>query len=221
MKRQDFIAELEELVKLNIVSKQEFYDHYDKGHYTVFVLELCSFSDYSGSCVERANNKHFVEKYSFVNEEYGGYGTVWTIIDPDELPNKSEKYNEFLEEYKSLLEYPVISDILLTDIETEAEIEAWENWARDDFISLLDKKFEYDLDEYDCIDLEEYFEKHCEKNDIDIDFNEFILSLFEKMQGNYNEYWIIETGGSAWIDLEKIVNNITWQDIISHLEKIS
>jgi len=118
-----------------------------------------------------------------------------------------------------LLEYPVIDDELLLNTETETQTETWENWARNDFISLLDKKLENELEKYDCVDLEEYFEKYCEKNDIDIDFDEFILSLFEKIQGNYNEYWIIETGGSAWIDLEKIVNNITWNDIINHLER--
>jgi len=219
MKRQDFITELEELTKLNIVSKQEFHDYYDQ--YPCYVLELCSFSDYSGSCIERANNKHFVKKYSFVNEEYGNYGTIWTVINPNDLIDESDEYNEFLEEYSSLLEYPVIDDELLLNTETEAQTEAWENWARDDFISLLDKKFEYDLEEYDCIDLEEYFEKYCERNDIDIEFDTFVLALFEQARQDINEYWIIETGGDAWIDLEKIVNNITWNDIINHLEKIS
>jgi len=221
MEKQDFITELEELVKLDAVSKQEFYDHYDKGYYTVFALDFCTFSDYSGTCVERANNKHFKEKYPFISEEVGGYGTVWTVINPNDLDESSEEYNEFLEEYRSLLEYPVIDDELLSETELEAEIEAWNNWARDDFIDLLDKKFESELEEHNCIDLEEYFEKYCKKNDIDIDFDDFVLALFKQARQNINvnEYWIIEEGGSAWIDIENIANNIAWNDIQAMMEK--
>lgn len=212
MNKQEFIQELEDYVKIGILSKQNFY--YDRDYHELYIIDIASYSDYTGTCVEKANNIYFKKEYSFISEQYGGYGTVWTTIESIDNVDGEELEN-FLNDLNSLTEYPVISDDLMFEYENKAEQEAWDTWTRDDFIDLTEKKFEYDLEEYNCIDLEEYFEKH---DDSDRTFDDFVLEIFTNAKEQANEYWIIELGISAWIDLEKIVEQITWNDIEKNIK---
>jgi hypothetical protein len=159
-------------------------------------LPVASFSDYSGSQLERANSQSFRETFEFVTVSYGGHGTVWTIIDTEtfELIKSGEAgieaglFEEFVECCEALADYPVIDEELLSELEMEAKDEALESWARDDFKTALEA--ELDIDE--------------------LDIDEATLdAIFWEAKENANEYFVIETGGEAYIDVDRVVSGLT------------
>jgi hypothetical protein len=101
------------------------------------VPRYMSGSDYSGSSVEVSNMRAFKEEYgdeSFC-PVYGDYGTYAVAIRLDWLTPA------IWESLAALENYPVYDDQVLSEVETEAEEEAWENWARSDFKRELEKRF--------------------------------------------------------------------------------
>jgi hypothetical protein len=104
-----------------------------------------------------------------------------------------------LEVFAGLEDYPAIDDEDMSRVEFDAEIEAWDSWAKHDFIRLLADKFP---------DLEEKIEALENRED-----DNTLLHFFEEMRERTNQYWENEEGNSAWIRLEKIVEGITKKDI--------
>jgi len=77
----------------------------------------------------------------------------------------------------------------------ELEIEAWENWTRQEFIHALERKFEIDI-------------KDSEEEEL--------VTLFNESADKANEYWCNESGGEVYISVDKVVEVIELADLDHH-----
>jgi hypothetical protein len=158
---------------------------------------LLSGSDYSGSIVTMSNRKAFMEQFSEGEDVWwtsapGGHGTYSIVIDTQGVPeDATSEVEDFL---NALQDYPVADENLMSEMENEAQEEAWENWVEGDFKRGLESKFEVEFDEVDPAKLRD---------------------LFEKASDKANEYWENEEGGNMWIRVEKIVAKVTEDDLVA------
>ena len=158
-----------------------------------FFLPYASGSDYSGSTVEKANCREFLESYgeeAFVWEAHGGFDTYAVVLGLTGLLEcADDTFDAILGIIEGLENYPLIDDETLSNLETEGADEAWESWVASDFRRTLEKKF-------DGVDFEW-------PSDSDL------RPLFEKRAEKANEYWFNEGyGPDMYIRLEKIVEGI-------------
>jgi hypothetical protein len=157
-------------------------------------------SDYSGSSVEVSNMRAFKEEYgdeSFC-PVYGDYGTYAVAIRLDWLTPA------IWESLTALENYPVYDDQCLQEVETEAEEEAWENWAKSDFKRELEKRFESEAED---AGYPEFFEQEIPEHALRV--------LFECGFERSNAEWIHEQGNSAWVDLERVTSVLVWSDVLA------
>lgn len=193
MTKKEFKQELNDFLATDFLIKDDDgYPDYNE----IYIVRLASYGDYDNSCaVERANFrdlKENFEKLPFVLEGYGGYSSEWIYIDIKILNDTrwtqkiSELSDELIEVFKGLMDYPAINDETVSEIEMELQNDAWENCYESDFISALADKFPGHY-----------------LNDLDYS-SEKLREVFEQVRENISEYWIIESGGNAYIDLEKI-----------------
>jgi hypothetical protein len=107
-------------------------------------------SDYSGNAVEVSNKKAFMEEYqndeSMVIDVYGGHGTYAVAIRLDSITF------DILDTLAGLEDYPLMDEETHSEVEYEAENEAWDNWVRSDFNRDLVKQLaaepRYDVEQY-------------------------------------------------------------------------
>lgn len=158
----------------------------------LFIPALLSGSDYSGSLVEKSNNKAFQEEFASGDREWwtdapGGHGTFAIVIDMDKVPDDiSDDVAEF---FQKLEDYPLADEDLHSQMEHEAENEAWENWAKADFKKALERRFDIDLDE----------EKIPEDK---------IYEVYHQAMDKGNVEWVNEQGSDMYIDIERLVRNV-------------
>jgi len=108
---------------------------------TYFVSDFLSGSDYSGCLVERANYRVFLEEFGErdgVHEVYGGHGTYAVAVRVDAIDE------EMAAVFDALEDYPLIDEETHSELELEAENEAWDCWARGDFVRELESRFDED-----------------------------------------------------------------------------
>ena len=145
-------------------------------------------SDYSGSLVERSNYNVFSDKFKDGHDNWwtsviGGHGTYAIVISMDDVPDEvSDEVAEFL---NGLDDYPLADEDDHSNLEMEAQNEAWENWARRDFIKEIEKWFKVEFD-----------------NDPK---SELLYEVFHEACDSANEYWVNESGDSMYINIERIV----------------
>jgi hypothetical protein len=171
------------------------------------VPALLSGSDYSGSLVQKSNHKSFSETFADGENKWwadapGGHSTYAVVIDMQAVPeDKEEEVAEFL---NALSDYPLADESLHSEMEMEAQNEAWEDWGRKDFRKAIEATYEVDLDKAE----EELGEEVL---------NRKLSDLFYKASDKANEYWANEQGDSMWIDMERVVTKGTTDDDISSL----
>lgn len=207
MKKEKFIEELKDLDSVYL------YDYDGR-----FELSMCSYSDYSGGLIEQTNQKVFMENYSFLSTVRGGAGTVAAIVDPEDLPEESGDFDQFLEDYTSLEGYPCIDDDVWSELKVQAEIEAWASWVSQDFEGYLEDKIGEPL--------EDLVERFVEEHEVKIDYDEFLSKLFEYARMKTNLYYQEETGGGIYIDVDKVgegigehtIEAMLWQEKMEQLE---
>jgi hypothetical protein len=180
-----------------------------KNNITYVSIDCLSFGDYDNSgAVERANVKVLkekyqnCEKYSFQSWQEKERYINWETGYEDILPTSDivELYGDFgstqiwiredidqEEGYiNSLSNYPVIDDESVSETENEIEKESWNNWIRGDLsTNLLSNIILTKIDKYHVED-NDLFECYCQAKEIK------------------NEYFIVESGGIGWIDIEEI-----------------
>ncbi len=148
-------------------------------------------SDYSGCTVTYANHKYFIDTYEdcdWVHPVYGGYNTYAVAIGVKGLLD-SEIFEEIIEILEGLEGYPLIDEDLLTEVEADLIEEAWDGWAKDDFVRALEKKFFF----------------------VDFDFPDDLREFFEEKK---EVEWECEGyGPSMWIDVEDIVKEIEFDGV--------
>jgi len=218
MLKKEFIEKLKEY-EGDMLHKEENSD----GEF-FYTIKYCSFGDYDNSCaVERANYREMRENKLFeicdwLDTILGAYNYEAIIIELYEIETAKiwtkrdqETADWIIGILSGLSDYPAINDESVSLIEMEMQDEAWENCYESDFISELHKLYSG-----------KYF----------FDFNNADFSsgnlreLFEKTVETINEYWIIESGGSAHINFRTIAlafpiekaNNVFFHDF--SVEKI-
>ena len=166
-----------------------------------FFLPYASGSDYSGSTVEKANYKEFLESYGeegFVWEAHGGFDTYAVVLGLTGLLEcADDTFDAILDIIEGLEDYPLIDDEALSTLEMEGADEAWDCWVASDFRRALEKKFDgVDFEWPPDSDLRPFFEKRAEKA---------------------NEYWFNEGyGPDMYIRFDKIVEGIDLDDLADY-----
>jgi hypothetical protein len=145
----------------------------------------CTYSDYSGYTMQRANTDTILKKFKDlegVYEIWGGHGTRGVII-TYALYLENEEIQNIITDLEN---YPVIDDDARAKLEEEIEDESWDTWIKDSLISELDKAdIEYPEDNDELVK-----KFYTVINDADIEI-------------------IFEDAVSCYIDIEKVVAN--WQ----------
>lgn len=162
--------------------------------------------DIGGDLVTKSNFEVFQEEFEDSQGDkwvalYGGHGSYGIAIRGD-VDDK-----EILDVLAALSDYPVLSDEHMSQLEVDASDEAWQNWARSDFTSAIERRaWTIKGKDVEIVDFDE--------GDMgDDDFREF----FETMRERANEYWEPEGDGMS-IDIERIVDEMTGKDIEKAIE---
>ena len=158
----------------------------------LFIVPNTTGSDYSGSLVERSNYQAFLDEYGDipgVHTTFGGYDTFGILVE------SSIDDEGLLEALAALESYPVLDDSLYSEMEMEAQFEAWKSWASSDFGSALEKEFGVEIESPE---------------------NPSMITLFLEAAENANEYWVNEQGSEMYIDIDRIVRDggITREDLL-------
>lgn len=163
----------------------------------LFIPGYLSGSDYSGSLVERSNHRAWTETEAFKPGDGvwwvdvgGGHGTFAIVIDCGAIPD--DVASDVRDFFAGLGNYPFADEDLHSEMELEAQDENWKSWARADFIRALEEKFETDLDDVSDADL---------------------YTLFSEASDRSGTYWENEQGDSMYIDLDRIVGEISALDV--------
>jgi hypothetical protein len=171
---------------------------------------LLSYSDYSGSLVERSNYKAFEKAFDAGYNEWwtnapGGHGTDCIVIDASIVPD--DVADDVVSFLNGLQKYPLADENLHSKMEIEAQDKAWNNWVKGDFITAIERKFGMTFE--DSPDDTKLFE------------------VFNTCMDKSGYYWINESGGEMWCDVKRIAAKMTQAEFdslvlttISHEEAI-
>ena len=128
--------------------------------------------------------------------------------------------------FAGLEDYPLVSEETHSELELEAQGEAWESWAESDFSRAVESMFGADLDFPELVfvpdsepkaqgRLFETGERPKPEN-----LEDAVRELFETARETANEYWIDETGGNAWIDLDRVCVAVTADMLEAHCLRV-
>lgn len=162
--------------------------------------DIMTYGDYGGSLVEKANNVWMRENWMgesvrddsdpvdepltpHVHGVYGGHGSDAIAINVTDICD--ECATELAEILESLDDYPLLDEELHSELEYEAQNEAWESWVAWDFARELSRVSGLDIER-------------------DETFDGPLWALLVELMEEQNEYWVTE-GINAWVDLERIV----------------
>lgn len=160
-----------------------------------------SFGDYDNSCaVERSNVRVFEEMYADCKGKdwikiTGHYG--WECI----AVRLSSENTEIIETLKYLENYPCLDDQDVSLMEMEMENESWDNWIKDDLIKEL-KKLDPNNENI-------YNEDITDENKL--------MEYYNELKKRANEYFIVESGGNGYIDVEKLANYANCDELANFL----
>lgn len=183
------LERLSQYDKTPLIERDEYTGEFER---LVYVPDLLSGSDYSGGSLQASNFRVFKDSFKATQgqewwELYGGHGTYAIAI---ALNCHNADMVDFL---KDLADYPVADEDDMSELENEAESEAWENWIRSDFTRELKKHFNEDtIDELTDAELREIFTCGMDRA---------------------NEYYEHETGGGVFVRLEKVAAALTLEEI--------
>ena len=170
-------------------------------------LPHAAFSDYGGSTCERANVRSFKELLGDDMEvERGGHfsETAWVSVEAV-LEMEDEKFELLKDAIIGLERYPVLDDMMLSEVERELEDEAWDGWIKDDFLKALRKEFEEEI--------EAYAEANPKRADLDDLLDEHAWEIFCETEPEYEH----EEGGDVYVNLDRCVGRLTLAGILAIL----
>ena len=192
---RDFDPELDDMISLSWLetitdSEATPDDYYEPEHF--------GGSDYSGTLVERSNYEVFTESHA--DDQglvlyHGEYGTFGVLVQVRHVSA------EMIEEFAAVEAYPLLDDDAHSALEVEAQGEAWENWARCDFLRALRKL----SDAFDDVD--------------DTEIEEVLSAAFCEACETANEYWIDECEG-VWIDVARVAAHVDLEELESQIKTV-
>jgi len=182
------------------------YGHwYDDKDGRWFLPEWLSGSDYSGTLLEHANLRAFKEAFpsgegKWWVEIYGGHGTFAVLVRTLAYRN-CEEVREF---FDSLEDYPCADDSLLSELECEAESEAWEQYGEKDFIKATKQKLREglatDIDDYD-----DAIDAVCDDVVTSGEWWETWRELWDRFNVNGGTGYVNEQGDSIYFYIDEAV----------------
>ena len=145
-------------------------------------LPYSSGSDYSGDSVTVANYRTFLDEHGdiLITASQGWYGDYTILAHVDDCREDGPLWDAL----NDLAGYPALDDDVLSEVEREAETEAWESWLSQDVRATIDPD-----------------------DDLDWLADDLLRRAFEEASAEQGEYWINETGNSAYIDHERVIRN--------------
>ena len=158
----------------------------------ILVVTYSVYSDYSGGMVERANYSALLELCQAGTDKrfyklYGDYGTTGLAV------NVSLQNPAVWETLNGLAEYPLVDEELYSLMQVNAEIEAYEEGDKTVFVSIIESNFEGVT--FASVELDD------------------IKKLFATCQDRTGEYYEIEEGGTAYINIDRLTKNLTVDDV--------
>lgn len=169
----------------------------------VLVPALLSYSDYSGSTVERSNERVWAKEFADSENEAwttvgGGHGTTAVVIRVEAM---TDEMREFLD---ALEDYPVADESDMSELELELQQEAWDNWAAREFKNLALKAATAEAVEM-FPDADEGLVEEAVDEAFDNLDKDALFQMFHDAAEAANEYWETETGGDQYIDMKRVV----------------
>jgi hypothetical protein len=174
------------------------------------LIEYTSWSDYSGSLVDKANHKTLTDSFDAASFEdgidyidyHGGHGTRalavrLSSLDADDPDGWLESIVDTLE---GLEDYPLADESLHSEMEMESQNEAWESWAKSDFERALLKTLQAHFEAQD--NFREWLE-YCDVSDFATDAQ--VSEWFYTLADTSNTYWVNEQGEDMTIDVEDVL----------------
>lgn len=162
-----------------------------------FISAYAEYGDYDNSGeVERSNARVLKAlHYPAGSIGWGAYGYVYYAVEIDPDLMSREQWDELIEIFRGLEDYPCIDEQAMGEVMTEAVDEAWSNWLCGDFCKAIASSACEDNGWYG-VEIE-----HA------IDLGGAMRSLFNDLCAGSGEYPIMEAGGNIWIDLERLVRH--------------
>jgi len=171
-------------------------------HLEAWELPGSSFSDYGGSLVDRSNSAYWLKKYpDLVELRHGGHNSVWTVI-PEEKLNTIDgaDLERIIDDLDSLEDYPLLDEDGHSNLQMEAQWEAWDEDYRDEYRKELLKKFGgYGLNAFAAAYV---------PNDV----------LDEIERENDNGDWEEQDGGTMWRNVKRLAEKTDADDILGNGE---
>lgn len=160
-----------------------------------FISEYAEYGDYDNSCeVERSNVRVLKAlHYPAGSIGWGAYGHVYYAIEIDPDLMDRERWDELIEIFRGLEDYPCIDDEAMGEVMDDAVDDAWSDWIYGEFLGKVSDSICRQKDWYTC--------------DIDhpVDLSDATRELFNELCNTAGEYPIMESGGSIWIDLDRLL----------------
>lgn len=156
-----------------------------------FYSKYLSYSDYSGTIENKANQKVLLEEFGDLDgvlQIYGGYSTSLILVRIDVLDNNEELQKTIL----GLEDWPILDEDNLWKIEEEAKEEAITNWVLSDFKRLVQKTWNYDFSLLN---------------------DNFLRELFYQCVEKTNEEWFFEYT-DAVISIDRILKELEREDFL-------
>lgn len=203
------IARCDRTVYLGRLDARTKYD--DKLPDDLLEVPYTTGSDYSGDSVTVSNYRRIWEDYKDKIPElfqmYGDYSSYGLLITRRALEAEEENAAELRDVIDKLVNsYCVYDEDDMGLVELEAESESWDNCYRYDYRRELER-LELIADcEEDSTDDVPYLD------------DEQLFSLVRLVMGRENVYWTHETGNNAYLDVTRLAENTTDEDIQSVLK---
>ncbi len=186
--------------------------HRDPNYYgkvKVFVPKYLSFSDYSGGTAERSNAKVWKSEFGDLEDEAwtsvpGGHGTSAVVILAEALTPEMEEF------VSALSDYPVADEGVMSEMETEAQNEAWTNFYEREFVIKppVVAAAQEEFPDADPDLVEEAVDEAIDRLDEQSSAEDFgtIFTMFSDAMEASNTYWEEQTGGDMYVDMKRVVD---------------
>jgi hypothetical protein len=160
-----------------------------------------------------ANARYLAKTYPEVIELRGGDSWGEAVIPEKNIPKLyGQTLRDLKQELKRLENYPLLDEEGASRIESERQDEAWKDWARSEFINELEKKFD------DEIEASEDPDGMRERLDLwgtpppGPAAADPVWDFFVEKCDEANEYWEEDSTGDQYIRINRIVEEVEWED---------
>ena len=179
---------------------------------------MASFGEYSDlGLIGKANMNYLLEEYSDlpgILTVVGDMSSETIAIDVrlllikfyEDQEEEESQVNDFLEAIASLSDYPLLNEDIHHGLLREAEEESWEDWVKDEFLSDIAYKFDFDVD---LIDLDSNKEQ-----------DDKLSELFDEIIHEQGIEFDNEQGGDMYIEVSHVVSFVKRQDVQFLLDEV-